>query len=69
MRAAGISQPYAINASGESVGYSDTATGGYDAVLWSPTGTATVLQDRRRQGIDSVANAINASGQSVGDSD
>ena len=27
------------------VGYSETASGGWEAVLWSPNGTATVLQD------------------------
>ena len=30
-----VSQPYAINASGESVGYAQTASGGDDAVLWA----------------------------------
>ena len=61
----------AINSSGWSVGYSNTrslqigAPTDTDAVLWSPSGKATVLHDvggRRR----SDAFAINASGQSVG---
>jgi hypothetical protein len=50
----------AMNASGQSVGNSSTATGS-DAVLWSPSGKATVLQDVGGQG-DSSALAINASG-------
>ena len=40
----GQSGTEAINASGQSVGYSKTVNG-YDAVLWSPSGTATVLQN------------------------
>ena len=63
-----VSQPYAINASGESVGYSQTKSGGDDAVLWSSSGSATVLPDAGGQGF-SVANAINASGQIVGTSE
>jgi hypothetical protein len=67
---AGLSEPLAINAVGESVGYSWTggqgADGPYaDAVLWSSSGTATVLQDAGGHGKDQ-ANAINASGESVG---
>ncbi len=54
----------AINSLGESVGYSYTPSG-LDAVLWSATGTATVLADLGGQG-KSGAVAINASGQSVG---
>jgi len=38
-----------------------------DAVLWSASGTATVLQDVGGQGVSS-ARAINASGQSIGSS-
>ena len=56
----------AINEAGQSVGYSDTAPGD-DAVLWSPSGKATVLQDVGGQGI-SYADAINDAGQSVGSS-
>ncbi len=55
----------AINASGESVGYSNTVIGD-NVVLWSPSGTATVLQDVGGRG-DSV-DAINDAGQSVGSS-
>src|SRR5208283_755395 len=60
------SEPTAINASGESVGYSDTATG-YDAVLWSATGNATILPDAGGEG-DSAAYAINAAGYTAGSS-
>ncbi len=60
------SLPFALNASGESVGWSQPSGGGsYDAVLWSATGTPTVLQDSGGIGV-SQALAINASGQSVG---
>ena len=61
---AATNQPNAISASGQSVGFSDTATG-YDAVLWSPTGVTTMLADPGGQGASAPA-AINASGQSVG---
>src|SRR5271165_916359 len=64
-----VSLPYAIsetNASALSVGYSQTASGGSDAVLWA-SGVATMLQDYGGQGFD-VANAINATGWSVGTS-
>jgi probable HAF family extracellular repeat protein len=67
----GASQPVAINASGQSVGWSYTKNGGglglslADAVLWSPSGKATVLQDVG--GVhDSYSIAINDAGQSVG---
>ena len=50
----------AINDAGQSVGYS-----GGDAVLWSPSGKATVLQDAGGQG-ESYALAINDAGWSVG---
>ena len=53
----------AINASGQSVGSYLTGSG-YDAVLWSPSGTATVLQDAG--GWPERRLAINASGHSVG---
>jgi len=59
-------QPIAINDAGQSVGFSYTV-GGYDAVLWSPSGKATVLQDAGGRG-DSEPIAINDSGQSVGNS-
>ncbi len=58
------SLPNAINASGQSVGFSDAASS-YDAVLWSPSGKATVLQNARG-GDNSRAFAINDAGQSVG---
>ena len=65
----GVSAAYAINASGYSVGYSDTARVGHlEAVLWSPSGKATVLHDVGGQGY-SYVSAINASGYSVGYSD
>src|SRR6516165_9578824 len=59
---------YGINASGESVGVSGSASPccGFDAVLWSATGTATVLQDVPGGVGHSQAVAINASGQTVG---
>ncbi len=60
----GYSAAYAINAAGQSVGVSQTAGGGTEAVLWSPTGTATVLEGAG--GHSSWATAINAAGQSVG---
>ena len=63
-----VSQPYAINASGLSVGYAETASSGIDAVLWSASGSPTVLDDAGGQGFD-VANAINATGQIVGTSE
>src|SRR5208337_78214 len=53
-----------INDAGQSVGYSVT-TSGMDAVLWSPSGKATVLQDVGGQG-NSSAGAINNAGWSVG---
>ena len=56
----------AINSLGESVGWSATASGGFDAVLWSANGTGdTVLFDASGQNF-SKARAINASGESVG---
>jgi putative toxin-antitoxin system antitoxin component (TIGR02293 family) len=54
-----------INNSGHSVGYSQTPSGGYDAVLWSASRKASVLPDADG-GDTSEALAINASGQSVG---
>ncbi len=63
-----VSQPYAINAFGETVGYSENSGGGVDAVLWSATGSGTVLQDVGNYGF-SEANAVNASGESVGTSE
>jgi hypothetical protein len=62
----GFSYPNAVNASGQSVGYSLSASG-MDTVLWSPSGKATLLQDVGGP-IDNFAYAINASGWSVGDS-
>src|SRR5580658_9701446 len=60
----GFSGPNAVNDAGQSVGYSDTASG-TDAVLWTPSGKATVLQDAG--GADySFPNAINDAGWSVG---
>ena len=56
----GYSEPYAINAPGQSVGHSAG-----DAVLWSPSGKATVLQDAGGRGA-SVAFAVNDAGWSVG---
>jgi uncharacterized membrane protein len=64
----GYSLPYAINASGQSIGDAHAAGGAVEAVLWSPSGSATVLQDAGGQG-NSGAVAINASGQSVGTSE
>ncbi len=63
---AGFSYATAINKAGQSVGesYINLNTGRADAVLWSPTGTATVLQGAG--GHSSWANAINNAGQSVG---
>jgi hypothetical protein len=55
----------AINASGHSVGFSKTKSGGYDAVRWSPSGAATVLHDVGGQD-DSEAVAENNHGQSIG---
>jgi hypothetical protein len=60
LRCLGQSAASAINAFGWSVGSS-----GGDAVLWSPSGKATVLQDAGGQGY-SAASAINAFGWSVG---
>jgi hypothetical protein len=52
--------------SGQSVGYSATAGFvGDDAVLWSPSGQATVLQNAPGFS-QSAASAINDAGQSVG---
>ncbi len=62
----GHSQPSAVNASGQSVGYSYTSRG-EEAVLWSPSGKATVLQDFGGQG-GNYACSINDAGQSVGES-
>jgi hypothetical protein len=69
----GFSGAVAINDAGWSVGYSFTAALGRsaltdrDAVLWSPSGKATVLQDAGGLGY-SAAVAINDSGWSVGNS-
>ena len=57
---------YAINASGQSIGNSSTASGS-DAVLWSRSGKATVLKDAGGAGY-SLASDINAFGWSVGQS-
>jgi hypothetical protein len=55
----------AINSTGESVGVSQTTAGGYDAVLWSATGTAQALTDVGSEG-DSSSRVINGAGQSGG---
>ena len=60
----GNSKVFAINSLGESVGWSATSNG-FDAVLWSATGTAAVLQDYGGQSV-SVARAINGSGEIAG---
>jgi PEP-CTERM motif len=49
---------------GKSIGYCLTKTG-QDAMLWSTTGTATVLQDVGGEGFSDVV-AINSSAHSVG---
>jgi hypothetical protein len=49
----GVSNDVAINASGQSVGWSETASG-QDAVLWSPKGKATVLQDMGGRGVSAA---------------
>ena len=64
-RGAHDSAAVAINASGHSVGYSETPSGGYDAVLWGPKGKATVLTDLGGQGY-SQAVAENNNGWSIG---
>ena len=61
-------EAFAINKSGFSVGYSTTTSGDYDAVRWSPTGTATVL-DGLKGSVVSVATAENNHGQTIGYSD
>jgi hypothetical protein len=65
----GDSSPFfnAINPFGQSVGSSATANGGLEAVLWSRTGKATVLQDVGGER-NSSASGINAFGWSVGTS-
>jgi hypothetical protein len=60
----GDSYLFAINDAGQSVGNSTTANG-QDAVLWSPSGKAKVLQDAGRQH-DSRPISINDAGWSVG---
>jgi hypothetical protein len=59
----GAIEPYAINASGQTVGGSNGSV--QDALLWSPTGKATVLQDVGGIGIGRAV-AINASGEIAG---
>ena len=61
----GFSDAVAINALRAERRIFRRPRGGQDAVLWSATGTATVLQDAGGQGF-SGAVAINAAGQSVG---
>jgi hypothetical protein len=63
----GFEQPFAMNGTEQSVGYS-AIPGGYEAVLWSSSGAATVLKNIGGQSF-SIALAINASGDSVGYSD
>jgi hypothetical protein len=61
--------PVAMNATGESVGYTTGANGvPADAVLWSETGQVTVLQDVGGVG-SSEPNNINRLGYSVGTSE
>ena len=61
--------PVAMNATGESVGYTAVANGpAADAVLWSETGQVTVLQDVGGVG-SSEPNNINRLGYSVGTSE
>jgi len=55
----GVSKATAMNDAGWSVGYSNTGRRNADAVLWSPSGQATVLQDAGGFGY-SYANAVNA---------
>jgi PEP-CTERM motif len=64
----GNSGPFfgAINDAGQSVGFSATASC-CEAVLWSRTGKATVLQDIGGQG-NSAAAALNNAGWSIGTS-
>ena len=61
----GNNKVWDINSLGESVGWSQTSSG-QDAVLWSTTGSAKVLQDVVGGDGSSAARAINASGESVG---
>jgi hypothetical protein len=59
------SEALAINKSNYAVGWSTTATGGYDAVRWSTTGAATVLKGLQGSSV-SLAVAENNHGQSIG---
>jgi len=61
----GDSTVVAINDAGQCIGTSFTPSGGVDAVLWSPSGKATVLRDVGDGG-HSVALALNDVGWSVG---
>jgi hypothetical protein len=63
----GYSQATGINASGQIVGYSSSASGD-EAVLCSSSGVGTALADVGGTG-RSYATGINASGQIVGESD
>ena len=64
-----VSVAVAENNVGQSIGYSDTAKGAQDAILWgSKGGIAAVLQDPGGQGFEQ-ALAINNSGKSVGYAD
>jgi PEP-CTERM motif len=65
----GVSSAYAINASGQSVGQSNTASDGADAVLWSPTGKPTMLQNVGLRLDVAYPVAINEAGWSVGEFD
>ena len=60
----GQSEALAINNNGQSVGFALTSSR-QDAVMWSSSGTVTVLKDAGGQG-NSAAVAIDAKGQSVG---
>jgi hypothetical protein len=65
------SQALDINKAGYSVGFSVTAGGDYEAVRWSPTGTAatTTVLDGLKGSVVSVALAENNHGYTIGYSD
>src|SRR5271165_3937299 len=64
---AGVVRDFSLNASGQSVGFSEVTAGAtYDPVLWSVTGTATVLTDVAGGIGWGSARALNDGGQSVG---
>ena len=62
-----FSEAFAINASGQSVGFSDNASGGIDAVLWSANGAGIDLADvLGPDWTDTAAVAINDQGDILG---